>query len=130
MLATPVRENGSQPMVGNYENEVHYTRGGTLMRYTIRFKSKAFSDIAQLKEFIVKKCAAPLTARRQFEMLEKHLDWIEQYAELPGVDVELSIKYGQIMRNVTFGKKMAILYSVEGDIVYIHRILPQSMIIL
>ena len=26
MLATPVRENGSQPMVGNYENEVHYTR--------------------------------------------------------------------------------------------------------
>lgn len=26
MLATPVRENGSQPMVGNYENEVYYTR--------------------------------------------------------------------------------------------------------
>ena len=44
------------------------------MRYTIRFKSKAYSDIAQLKEFIHKKCAAPLTARRQFEILEKHLD--------------------------------------------------------
>lgn len=100
------------------------------MRYTIRFKSKAYSDIGQLKEFIHKKCAAPLTARRQFEMLEKHLDWIEQYAELPGVDVELSIKYGQLMRNVTFGKKMAILYTVEGDIVYIHRVIPQSMIIL
>ena len=27
MLATPVRENGSQPMLGNYENEVYYTRG-------------------------------------------------------------------------------------------------------
>ena len=53
------------------------------MHYTIRFKSKAYSDIAQLKEFIHKKCAAPLTARRQFELLEKHLDWIEQYAELP-----------------------------------------------
>ena len=92
------------------------------MHYTIRFKSKAYSDIAQLKEFIHKKCAAPLTARRQFELLEKHLDWIEQYAELPGVDVELSIKYG-------FGKKMAIIYSVEGNIVYIHRIMPQSMII-
>ena len=126
MLATPVRENGSQPMVGNYENEVHYTRE----EFMDELAKQAFSDIAQLKEFIVKKCAAPLTARRQFEMLEKHLDWIEQYAELPGVDVELSIKYGQIIRNVTFGKKMAILYSVEGDIVYIHRILPQSMIIL
>ena len=99
------------------------------MRYTIRFKSKAYSDIAQLKEFILKQCAAPLTARRQFELLDKHLDWIEEHAELPGVDVELSIQYGQIMRNVPFGKKMAIIYSVEGDIVYIHRIMPQSMII-
>ena len=51
------------------------------------------------------------------------------YAELPGVDVELSIKYGQLMRNISFGKKMAIIYSVEGNIVYIHRIMPQSMII-
>ena len=99
------------------------------MHYTIRFKSKAFSDIAQLKEFIHKKCAAPLTARRQYELLEKHLDWIEQYAELPGVDVELSIKYGQLMRNISFGKKMAIIYSVEGNIVYRHRIMPQNMII-
>ena len=99
------------------------------MHYTIRFKSKAYSDIAQLKEFIHKKCAAPLTARRQFELLEKHLDWIEQYAELPGVDVELSIKYGQLMRNISFGKKMAIIYSVEGNIVYRHRIMPQNMII-
>jgi hypothetical protein len=99
------------------------------MRYTIRFKSKAYSDIAQLRDFIHKKCAAPLTARRQFELLEEHLNWIEQYAELPGVDVELSIKYGQLMRNISFGKKMAIIYSVEGNIVYIHRIMPQSMII-
>lgn len=100
------------------------------MRYTIRFKSKAYSDIVQLKEFILKQCAAPLVARRQFELLDKHLDWIEEYAELPGVDVELSIKYGQIMRNISFGKKMAIIYSVEEDIVYIHRIMPQSMIVL
>ena len=99
------------------------------MHYTIRIKSKAYSDIAQLKEFIHKKCAAPLTARRQYELLEKHLDWIEQYAELPGVDVELSIKYGQLMRNISFGKKMAIIYSVEGNIVYRHRIMPQNMII-
>ena len=100
------------------------------MRYTIRFKSKAYSDIVQLKEFILKQCAAPLVARRQFEILDKHLDWIEEHAELPGVDVELSIKYGQIMRNISFGKKMAIIYSVEEDIVYIHRIMPQSMIVL
>ena len=27
MLATPVRESGSQPIMSNYENEVYYTRG-------------------------------------------------------------------------------------------------------
>ena len=99
------------------------------MHYTLRYKSKAYSDIAQLKDFIYKQCAAPLTAKRQFESLDTHLRWISEHAELPGIDVELSIKYGQIMRNVTFSKKMAILYSVEGNIVYIHRIMPQSMIV-
>ena len=99
------------------------------MRYTLRYKSKAYSDIAKLKDFIHKQCAAPLTAKRQFESLDKHLMWISEHAELPGIDVELSIQYGQIMRNVSFGKKMAILYSVEDDIVYIHRIMPQSMIV-
>ncbi len=99
------------------------------MRYTLRFKSKAYSDIVGLREYIHKECAAPLTARRQFELLDQHLTWLEQYAELPGVDVELSIKYGKIMRNITFGKKMAIIYTVEDSIVYIHRIMPQSMII-
>ena len=100
------------------------------MRYTLHFMSKAYSDIARLKEFIRKKCAAPLTARRQMELLDKHLDWLEQYAEMPGIDVELSIKYGKIVRNITFGKKMAIIYTVEGNIVNILRIMSQSLIVL
>ena len=33
------------------------------------------------------------------------------------------------MRAIPFGKKMAIVYEVEEDIVYVHRIMPQSMII-
>jgi len=36
----------------------------------------------------------------------------------------------KIMRTIPFGKKMAIVYEIEGEIVYIHRIMPQSMIIL
>ena len=94
-----------------------------------RFKPKAGSDIIQFRKFIEKECAAPLTARRQFELLDKHLDWLEQYAELPAVNVELSIQYGLIIRTIPFGKKMVIVYSVEDDCVYIHRIMPQSMIV-
>ena len=67
------------------------------MHYTLRYKSKAYSDIAQLKDFIYKQCAAPLTAKRQFESLDTHLRWISEHAELPGIDVELSIKYGQFI---------------------------------
>ena len=99
------------------------------MQRSIRFKRKAESDIIQFKEFVALECAAPLTAKRQFEMLEKHLDWLEQYAELPAVDVELSIQYGMIIRTIPFGKKMTIVYSVEDEYVYIQRIMPQSMII-
>ena len=98
-------------------------------KYIRRVLPSAEADMDNLEEFIVNQCAAPLTAARQFELLYRLLDWLEQYAELPAVDVELSVKYGKIMRSITFGKKMAILYYVEDKIVYILRIMPQSMII-
>ena len=61
--------------------------------------------------------------------MNKLLNWLEEYAELPAVHVPLSVQYKKIMRAIPFGKKMAIIYSVEDDIVYIHRIMPQSMIV-
>ena len=69
------------------------------------------------------------SAARQFQLLFKLFDWLEEYAELPAVHVPLSIQYGKIMRTIPFGKKMAIVYEVEEDIVYVHRIMPQSLII-
>ena len=98
-------------------------------KYTVRALPTADADIDNLEQFIVKQCAAPLTAARQFELLYKLLNWLEEYAELSAVHVPLSVQYGKIMRTIPFGKKMAIVYEVEGDIVYIHRIIPQSMII-
>ena len=100
-----------------------------MKKYIRRVLPSADADMDNLEHFIVDQCAAPLTAARQFELLYKLLDWLEQYAELPAVDVELSVKYGKIMRSIAFGKKMAILYYVEDEIVYIFRIMPQSMII-
>lgn len=98
-------------------------------KYIRRVLPSADADIDNLEQFIVEQCSAPLTAARQFELLYRLLDWLEQYAELPAVDVELSVQYGKIMRSIPFGKKMAILYYVEDNVVYIFRIMPQSMII-
>ena len=49
MLATPVRENGSQPMVGNYENEVHYTREEFMDELA---KQDALHHSIQIKSFL------------------------------------------------------------------------------
>ena len=97
--------------------------------YSIDFKQSAKSDLSELEEFIVEDCQAPLTAKRKFEDLSKRLDWLEKYAELPAIDFNLSYQYGILVRMIPFGKKMAIIYTVEGYVVYILRIMPQSMII-
>ena len=99
-------------------------------KYIRRVLPSADADMDNLEQFIEEQCSAPLTAARQFELLYRLLDWLEQYAELPAVDVELSVQYGKIMRSIPFGKKMAILYYVEDNVVYIFRIIPQSMIVL
>ena len=97
--------------------------------YIIEFKLSAKSDLAELEKFIVEDCQAPLTAKRRFEDLNKRLDWLEKYAELPAIEFNLSYQYGIIVRTIPYGKKMTIVYTVEGEKVYILRIMPQSMIV-
>lgn len=97
--------------------------------YTIEFKLSAKSDLTELERFIVEDCQAPLTAKRRFEDLNKRLDWLEKYAELPAIDFNLSYQYGILVRTIPYGKKMTIVYTVEGEKVYILRIMPQSMIV-
>ena len=100
-----------------------------MKHYTLKFLPSAVKDIDDLGLFISVECSSPLTALRWFEDLEKYWDWLERYAELPAVHTELSIQYEKVIRCLYFKKKMAIVYSVENDIVIIHRILSQSMII-
>ena len=97
--------------------------------YIVEFKESAKFDVAELEKFIVEDCHAPLTAKRKLEDLDKRLDWLEKYAELPAIDFNLSYQYGLLVRTIPYGKKMVIVYTVEGEKVYILRIMPQSMII-
>ena len=98
--------------------------------YIVEFKESAKSDLLELEKYIVEDCSAPLTAKRKFEDMGKRLDWLEQYAELPAIDFNLSYQHGILVRTIPFGKKMTIIYTVEENMVYILRIMPQSMIIL
>jgi len=97
--------------------------------YIVEFKESAKSDIAELERFVVEDCHAPLTAKRRLADLDNRLDWIEKYAELPAIDFNLSYQYGILVRTIPYGKKMVIVYTVEGKMAYVLRIMPQSLIV-
>lgn len=98
-------------------------------KFEVKFKASAELDLDELEQFLLEDCRAPLTAERKFDDLDKRLDWLEKYADLPAIHFNLSYQYGVIVRNIPFGKKMTILYTIENNVVYVLRIIPQSMIV-
>jgi len=96
--------------------------------YTIIFTTQADLDIVSLSQYIQDECKAPLTARRYVDALFVRIKWLEHNADIFAVVPELSIQLGTDVRRLNFGN-MTILYSIEEDKVYIHRIIPQSSVI-
>ena len=99
-----------------------------MRHFRVIVQSSAQQDVARLNDYIERVCAAPLTARRYYEGLMARLRKLEHGAMLARVSSELSEQMGLEIRRANY-KAMAILYSVDGDVVYIHRIIPQNMII-
>lgn len=97
-------------------------------RFEIFVTEEAEADLQELRDIIEFSYQAPLTAKRYVEELNTKMQWLVNGADYFPVVPELSYQYGCDMRRLNF-KKMAILYSIEGDIVNIHRIIPQSMVI-
>ena len=95
---------------------------------TIEYLEQAKEDIELLNDYIENQCHAPLTALRYIEGLRGRIQWLRNNAELFPVVPELSLLMGYPIRRLNY-EKMAVLYSIDGNIVNIHRIMPQSMII-
>ena len=94
----------------------------------ISLTSKALSDVDKLRFAIVFKYRAPLTAKRYLKGLNDTIQSLKIGADSIQINSELSGLHGFDIRRINY-KEMAILYSIEDNIVYIHRIMPQSMII-
>jgi plasmid stabilization system protein ParE len=99
-----------------------------MRHFEISTTTKAQSDVEKLRFAIAFKYRAPLTAKRYVQGLNEKVQSLKIGADSIQIDEGLSEQYGFDIRRVNY-KEMAIIYSVEGDIVYIHRIMPQSMII-
>ncbi|MCR5533363.1 MAG: type II toxin-antitoxin system RelE/ParE family toxin [Paludibacteraceae bacterium] len=99
-----------------------------MRKYTLKFTEQAVQDRAHLASFIRDLCHAPLTAKRYIDELLQRIEWLEESPQVFAIVPELTMIYGVEMRRLNY-KMMAVLYSVEGDLVIIHRIVPQSMVI-
>ncbi len=99
-----------------------------MKQFQISLTSKALSDVDKLRFAIVFKFRAPLTAKHYLKGINDTIQSLKAGADSIRVDHVLSAQYGFDIKRINY-KEMAILFSVEDDIVYIHRIMPQSMII-
>ena len=72
---------------------------------------------------------APITAKKHYDDLYDLFRKIEKHPTAFSVRTSASLlQYGNNVRRVNY-KKMAIIYSIVGFVVYIHRVMPSSMII-
>ncbi len=99
-----------------------------MARFEVKVTDKAQSDLINLRDAIKEYYRAPLTAKRYVGELNTKMQWLANGADYFPVVPELSYMYGYEIRRLNF-KKMAILYSMDDNIVYIQRIIPQSMVI-
>ena len=94
----------------------------------VKITDAALYDVYVLDYTIRQEFRAPLTAERYITGLNKQIQGLSRVADLRVVQEDLSKEYGKEIRRDNY-KEMTILYSIEDDEkVYVHRIIPQSMV--
>ena len=96
--------------------------------YSVVFTTQTNLDITSLRNYILEECLSPLTAKQYIEALFVRIKWLEHNADVFAVVPELSVQMGFDIRRLNFGN-MAILFSIEDNCVYVHRIISQNMVI-
>ena len=99
-----------------------------MTRRDVIMTDEAVSDLYELDYAIREKFQAPLSAERYLTGLKRKIKGLSRNAELRVKDDNLSRQLRQDIHRENY-KKMAILYSFDEDKVYVHRIIPQSMVI-
>lgn len=97
-------------------------------RFQVFLSEEAERDLQQYIDFIMWDCKAPLTALRHYEHLFNTLKSLEYMPERYAVQTGISfLRFEPNVRRINY-KKMAIIFTIHGNIVYIHRIMPANLI--
>jgi len=97
-------------------------------RYNVILSQDAEIDLQEYIDYIMFDCKAPLTALKHYENLFDTLKSLERFPESYPIQTGSSfLLFGTNVRRINY-KKMAIVYTVHDDIVYIHRIIAANLI--
>ncbi len=96
--------------------------------YRIKLSDEAKKDFDEYLHHIRAVYHAPLTAIKHYAELTKIINNLKCFPESYPVQTGISfLRFGPNVRRINY-KKMAIIYTVHGDIVYIQRIMPANLI--
>jgi len=97
------------------------------MIYKILFSPKADYDILDLEYYIKNVLKSPITACKYINDLDATIQKLAVFANTIGFNKYVQEQFGINARHINF-KKMAIIYLIEDDIVYVLRVIPASLI--
>lgn len=96
--------------------------------YNVILSQNAEIDLQEYIDYIIFECKAPLTALKHYESLFKTLKSLERFPKsYPKQTGDFFLPFGTNVRRINY-KKMAIIYTIHSNIVYIHRIIAASLI--
>jgi plasmid stabilization system protein ParE len=99
-----------------------------MKRYKISISEAAYDDIQDLFYAIIIEYKSPLTAKSYVAGLYAEIKKLKKTAEMFAIRSErFFLRYGHYVRCVNY-KKMAIIYTVHGNLVYVHRVIAANLI--
>jgi len=97
------------------------------MIYKILFSPEADYDMFELECYIKNILKSPITASKYLNDLDATVLKLAVCANTISFNKYVQEQFGANVRHINF-KKMAIIYFIEDDIVFIKRVIPASLI--
>ncbi len=96
--------------------------------FEVAYSKKAKEDIHKLYEFIVFEYKAPITAFRYVQGLFDEIRKLSYSAQSYSIQTQKVFQqYGKNVRKINY-KRMTIIYTVNGSVVYIQRVVASLLI--
>ena len=99
------------------------------MYYIIEFESQAINDIDNIGDYIEQNLNAPQAARELYNGIISEIDKLTYCAHSYAISSNKTVlKYGRNARRINY-HHYAIIYTIEGSYVIIHRIIHGLLIV-